>query len=85
MNAIRNWKNSAGAVGAMRQQAMKASGNCKHAHDVERQTGNHRNPAHAGPDDQQTCEMHEKKLRADEIIEFFVIKRCDLKLIDSDN
>ena len=66
-------ENSAGAVSAMRQQAMKAGGNCKHAHDVKSQAGTHRNPTHAGPDDQQTGEVHEKELRADEIIEFFVI------------
>ena len=58
----------------MRQQAMKAGGNCKHAHDVEGHAGAHCNPAHAGPDNQQTCQMHEKELRADEIIEFVVIE-----------
>ena len=60
----------------MRQQTMKAGGNCKHAHDVEGQAGAHRNPAHAGPDDQQTCQMHEEKLRAYEMIEFIVVKRA---------
>jgi len=58
----------------MGQQAMKAGGNCKHAHDVESDAGTNRNPAHAGPDDKQTCQMHEKELRADEMIEFFVIE-----------
>jgi hypothetical protein len=48
----------------MGQQTMKAGSNRKHAHHVESQASTNRNPAHAGPDDQQTRQMHEKELRA---------------------
>ena len=69
-------KDSAGAVGAMRQQAMEAGSDRKHAHDVQRQAGPDCHPAHSRPDDQQTSQMHEKELRADEVIELIVIKRA---------
>ena len=58
----------------MCQQAMKAGRNCKHAHDVESQASTSRNPAHAGPDNQQTGQVHEEKLCAYEVIELFVIE-----------
>src|SRR6185312_6636016 len=45
-------KKPAGAIGAMGQQAVKARGDRKHSHDIERQTGDDRDCAHAGPNDQ---------------------------------
>ena len=68
-------KNPAGSVSAVREEAMKAGGNRKHAHHVQRETSNHRHPTHACPDDQQAGQVHEQELRADEVVEFIVIER----------
>jgi len=58
----------AGPVGAMCQEAMKSGGNRKHAHNVQCQTSDYCHRAHAGPDDEQTRQMHEEELHADGII-----------------
>ena len=69
-------KDSTGAVSAMRQQAMEAGSDRKHAHDIQRQAGTDCHPAHPCPDDQQTSQMHEKELQAAGVIQFIVIDRA---------
>jgi hypothetical protein len=59
-----------GSIGAVSQQAMKSGGNRKHAHDIQTQTNNYGYPTYARPNDQQTCQVHEEKLDADEIVQF---------------
>jgi hypothetical protein len=66
-------KNSTGAIGAMGQQAMKAGGNSKHAHDVQTEAGHDCNSTNPRPHNQQTSKMHEKKLHADGPVEFIPI------------
>lgn len=66
----------AGAIGAMSQQPVKAGGNGEHPQDVKRKAGNDSDAAHSGPNNQQTSKMHEEKLRADEVVEFVLIRRA---------
>jgi hypothetical protein len=67
-------ENSAGPIRAMREEAMKPGGDCKHADDVQGYTCDYCHDAHARPDYQQTCQMHEKKLNAYEMIQFVMVE-----------
>jgi hypothetical protein len=71
-------KEPAGSIGAMRQQTMKARGDRKHSHDVERQANDDCNFAYACPDDQQASEMQEEKLRANKIVQAILIGRVSV-------
>ena len=63
----------AGSIGAMSQQTMKPGGNRKHAHNIQSQTNNDSHCAHAGPNDQQTCQVHAEKLDTDETVQFVAV------------
>ena len=62
----------------MRQQPMKAGRDRKHANDIERQTDGHSHRAYARKDDEQTRQVHEEKLDADEAIQFVVSERTNV-------
>jgi hypothetical protein len=59
---------------------MKSGGNRKHADEVKRHTGHDGNSTHAGPDDKETSQMHEEKLNANGIIEFFPPERLKIRV-----
>jgi hypothetical protein len=72
-------ESSAGSIGAVREEAMKAGGNREHAHYVQGQTDCNRHCAHARPDHQQTGQMHEEKLDADREIQSFRAQRSKVR------
>jgi hypothetical protein len=58
-------KDPAGLVRTVRQQAMKAGGDRKHANNIQSQARDYRDCADARPNDEQTGQMYEEKLYAD--------------------
>jgi hypothetical protein len=71
-------KSSTGSVGAMSEKAMKPRGNRKHAHYVQRNTGDDCYCTNARPDNKQAGQVHEKELKANEVIEFFPFGRAKI-------
>ena len=74
-------KEAAGAIGAVRQQAMKPGGDRKHSHHVKPQTYSDCYRAHARPNHQQAGEVHEEELRADKVVQPVVVVVSVLKRV----